>query len=85
MECARFLWGLEGFQGYEITIFLLAKRAVQKLAVLYHFLEKKLVPDHGELSLECSKELWQEFVDKFLGDAEKFPLMKNLKGNLAEA
>lgn len=51
------------------TIFILSKRACQKLSILLFFLKNENVPKHKELTIDCTPEEWKHFMgsQKFLG------------------
>lgn len=58
------IWLNENCSGFQLLKFLLAKRGVQKLNTLLHFLnQSKEVPNDKELTLSCSHEAWEHFMD----------------------
>lgn len=70
-EASRFyysnaLWFNENCFAFQLLKFLLAKRGVQKLSTLLHFLNQTkptLLPNEKELTLSCSHEAWEQFMD----------------------
>jgi hypothetical protein len=73
------LWLNENYTGFQLLKFLLAKRGVQKLSTLLHFLNQRKpaqLPNDKELTLSCSHEAWEHFMNspdsKSLGDKITF-------------
>ena len=47
---------------YCLSSFVIIKRAVQKLSVLYHYLNSKNLPGHREFRLDISEYYWKLFL-----------------------
>ena len=56
-------WLLKNAPDHDLTIFLMAKRATQKFAILYYFLKNEIFPNNAELSLQnCTQDGWKYFL-----------------------
>lgn len=59
------LWLMQNCPDLDFTIFLMAKRAVQKFSIIYYYLKNEIFPNHKELSLQnCSLEGWNFFLKR---------------------
>jgi len=77
-------WLNANYPDLDFTIFLLAKRGVQKLSILLHFLKTETqVPNHKELTLDCTAEGWKHFVSS--SESEFIGLLVTIIADVAEA
>ena len=51
-------------KGFELTLYLLVKRALQKLSTLYHYIKQKKAPDHHDFKIICTDSEWENSICK---------------------
>lgn len=57
-------WLFKNTPDHDLIIFLIAKRATQKFAILYYYLKNEFLPKHPDLDIEnCTEEEWKFFLN----------------------